>query len=47
MKVLKSAVANAENNHEMNRANLIVDKAYVDQGLTLNGFDPGAGVGPV
>jgi len=42
LKVLKSAVANAENNHEMNRANLIVDKAYVDQGPTLKRIQPRA-----
>jgi large subunit ribosomal protein L22 len=42
LKVLKSAVANAENNHEMNRANLIVDKAYVDQGPTLKRIRPRA-----
>ncbi len=35
LKVLNSAGANAENNHEMNRGSLVVTKAYVDQGPTL------------
>ena len=34
-KVLKSAVANAENNHDLHRDSLVVAKAYVDQGPTM------------
>lgn len=34
-KLLKSAIANAENNHGMNRANLIVSEIYANQGPTL------------
>lgn len=34
-KVLKSAVANAENNFDMNPDNLYVATAFVDQGPTL------------
>lgn len=34
-KVIKSAAANAEHNYDMNRDNLYVAKAYVDQGPTL------------
>lgn len=41
-KVLKSAVANAENNNELDRANLIVSEAFVGQGPTLKRFRPHA-----
>jgi large subunit ribosomal protein L22 len=41
-KVLLSAVANAEQNHKMNRSNLVVAKAYVDEGPTLKRFIPRA-----
>ena len=34
-KLLKSAIANAENNHFMNRANLYVAEVYANQGPTL------------
>jgi small subunit ribosomal protein S19 len=34
-KLLKSAIANAENNHGMNRGNLIVSEIYANQGPTL------------
>lgn len=34
-KVVKSAVANAENNFEMNRKDLVISKAYVDEGPTM------------
>ena len=34
-KVLKSAVANAEHNNDMNVDNLFISAAYVDQGPTL------------
>ena len=37
-KVLTSAVANAENNFEMDRNSLVVAKAYVDQGPSLKRF---------
>lgn len=42
LKVLNSAVANAENNHEMNRNALIVSKAFVDQGATMKRIRPRA-----
>jgi len=41
-KVLKSAVANAENNYDMDTDSLVVSKAYVDQGSTLKRFRPRA-----
>ncbi len=41
-KVLKSAVANAENNFKMNRDQLVISEAYVDQGPTLKRFMPRA-----
>ncbi len=34
-KVVKSAVANAEHNHNLNRDSLVVAEAFVDQGPTL------------
>lgn len=42
LKVLNSAVANAENNHELNREKLVVSKAFVDQGTTLKRIRPRA-----
>lgn len=39
-KVLKSAVANAEHNYDMNADNLYVATAYVDQGPTLKRIHP-------
>ncbi|MDD4600526.1 50S ribosomal protein L22 [bioreactor metagenome] len=39
-KVLKSAVANAENNNDMNVDKLYVAAAYVDQGPTLKRIHP-------
>lgn len=39
-KVLKSAVANAENNFDMNVDNLYVAAAYADQGPTLKRIHP-------
>lgn len=39
-KVLKSAVANAENNFDMDVDNLYVSSAYVDQGPTLKRIHP-------
>jgi ribosomal protein L22, bacterial type len=41
-KVLKSAVANAENNFGMDRDNLYVKETYVDEGPTLKRFQPRA-----
>ena len=41
-KVLKSAVANAENNFQLNRNGLIISEAFVDQGPTLKRFHPRA-----
>ncbi len=39
-KVLKSAVANAEHNFDMNVDNLYVSTAFVDQGPTLKRIHP-------
>ncbi|MDF2563788.1 MAG: rplV [Massilibacillus sp.] len=39
-KVLKSAVANAEHNFDMNVDNLYIAAAYVDQGPTLKRIHP-------
>jgi large subunit ribosomal protein L22 len=41
-KVLNSAIANAENNHEMNPDNLFVAETYANQGPTLKRFQPHA-----
>ncbi|AKP45529.1 MULTISPECIES: 50S ribosomal protein L22 [Bacillus] len=41
-KVLKSAVANAEHNYDMDVNNLVVSEAYVDEGPTLKRFRPRA-----
>lgn len=41
-KVLRSAVANAENNHDMGRKSLVVSRAYVDQGPVLKRIQPRA-----
>ncbi len=41
-KLLKSAIANAENNHGMNRENLIVSEIYANQGPTLKRIRPAA-----
>jgi ribosomal protein L22 len=40
--LLNSAVANAENNHELDPARLVVAKAFVDEGPTLRRFRPRA-----
>ena len=40
LKVLKSAVANAENNNDLDADNLIVAEAYVGPGPTLKRFRP-------
>ena len=41
-KVLKSAIANAENNFEMDADNLYISKIFVDEGPTLKRFHPRA-----
>lgn len=41
-KILKSAIANAENNHQVPAAKLYVREAFVDQGPTLKRFQPHA-----
>lgn len=41
-KVLKSAIANAEHNFEMDANTLIVTEAYVNEGPTLKRFRPRA-----
>src|SRR3989337_4574030 len=41
-KVLKSAIANAERNHNLKRDNLFVAEAYANQGPTLKRFRPQA-----
>ncbi len=42
LKVLNSAIANAEHNQSLDPADLEVDEAYVDQGPTLKRFQPRA-----
>jgi large subunit ribosomal protein L22 len=42
LKVLRSAVANAEHNAGLDPANLVVSTAYADQGATLKRFRPRA-----
>ncbi|WP_345993308.1 50S ribosomal protein L22 [Bacillus anthracis] len=41
-KVLKSAIANAEHNYEMDINSLVVEKVFVDEGPTLKRFRPRA-----
>ena len=41
-KLLKSAIANAENNHYMTRANLYISEIYANQGPTLKRIRPAA-----
>ena len=41
-KLLKSAMANAEHNYEMNVNNLVVSEAFVNEGPTLKRFRPRA-----
>ena len=41
-KVLKSAIANAEHNYDLDAQNLYVSKAYVNEGPTLKRFRPRA-----
>lgn len=42
VKVLKSAIANAENNHDMNHDKLYVAEIYANQGPTLKRIRPAA-----
>jgi large subunit ribosomal protein L22 len=41
-KVLKSAIANAEHNYELEPNNLVISKVFVDEGATLKRFRPRA-----
>lgn len=41
-KIIKSAVANAENNHEMNPDNLYIAETYANPGPILKRFQPHA-----
>ncbi|SKA99205.1 LSU ribosomal protein L22P [Caloramator quimbayensis] len=41
-KLLKSAMANAENNHQMDVSKLFVAETYANQGPTLKRFQPHA-----
>lgn len=41
-KVLNSAIANAEHNANLNRDDLFISEAFVDQGPTLKRFKPRA-----
>ena len=42
LKLLNSAIANAENNHFMNRSDLVVSEIYANQGPTLKRIRPAA-----
>ena len=42
LKVLNSAIANAENNDDLDPDELIVDSAFADEGPTLKRFQPRA-----
>ena len=42
VKLLKSAIANAENNHDMRHENLYVAEIYANQGPTLKRIRPAA-----
>lgn len=42
LKVLRSAVANAENNQGLDPAELVISQAYADQGPSLRRFRPRA-----
>lgn len=41
-KIIKSALANAENNHEMSTEGLVIKRAFVDEGPTMRRFMPRA-----
>lgn len=42
LKLLNSAIANAENNHQMNRSQLVIDEIRVDEGPTYKRWMPRA-----
>lgn len=42
MDVIKSAVANAENNHNMDRESLYIKEVYANQGPTMKRFKAGS-----
>jgi ribosomal protein L22 len=42
LKVLESAIANAENNHELSADELTISQAYVDEGPTIKRYRPRA-----
>jgi large subunit ribosomal protein L22 len=42
LKVLNSAIANAENNHNMDARELVIAEAYVDEGPTMKRIRPRA-----
>ncbi len=42
LKLLKSAIANAENNNEMNRDNLYIEECYANKGPTMKRIRPRA-----
>ena len=42
LKVLNSAVANAENNFGLEKANLVVSEAFANEGPTMKRFRPRA-----
>ncbi|MBA2763088.1 MAG: 50S ribosomal protein L22 [Thermoleophilaceae bacterium] len=42
LKLLNSAAANAENNHELDPDDLVISKVYVDEGPTLKRYQPRA-----
>ncbi len=41
-KVVNSAIANAENNHDLSRENLIITDIYANQGPTIKRYRPRA-----
>lgn len=41
-KLLNSAIANAEHNHDMDTEKLVISEAYVNQGPTMKRFRPRA-----
>ena len=41
-KTLKSAIANAENNHNLSSESLIISKAVVDEGPSIKRYKPAA-----
>ncbi|HGQ1430558.1 TPA: 50S ribosomal protein L22 [Streptococcus pneumoniae] len=46
LKVLNSAVANAENNFGLDKANLVVSEAFANEGPTMKRFRPRASFRP-